>query len=94
MKEKIVNIEPLIFSISTCIKQGKNIITLKDIKEVLEEMDEYQPKNCSWLFNRTFRYASGEVETEYKCSNCGKFCSDVYEREYKYCPYCGCRAKA
>lgn len=94
MKKKIVNVAPLIFSLGTCMEEGKNLISLRDIKEVLEEMDEYQPNSYFWLFKRTHKYDNGEIETEYECSNCGGCCSDVYDRGYKYCPYCGCRTKA
>jgi hypothetical protein len=93
MKKKIVNIAPLIFSLGTCMEEGKNLISLRDIKEVLEEMDEYESKEYSWKYLRSFAYDNGTIDYEYTCENCGGHCSDVYDRGYKYCPYCGSKMK-
>ena len=39
---KVVDIEPLINSLITCYFDGKELIKIKDIVEILREMPEYE----------------------------------------------------
>lgn len=47
---KIVNIEPLIHSLERCLKNGKTLIRVQDLKEVLEELPEYPVNETSHNF--------------------------------------------
>lgn len=64
----------------------------KEFTEALTGILEQEPKTGHWIKYGVPRCG----EQHYKCTSCGYYInfgqwSEIYTKEFKYCPNCGCR---